>query len=148
MIIDRIGRSAAAAALFWAAAAPAETGAGATARIGHEIAGLVASWNRGDLEASLQSYCPSSEISWVNASGLTHGFDVFARSMREEFGQSPGTMGTMAMEVLESRELGDRGLVVVRWSIVRGGRRLMGGISSQLWAQCDGRMRIVFEHAS
>ena len=148
MIIGRIGRSTAAAALFWAAAAPAETAAGATARIGEEIAGLVASWNRGDLERALQSYCPRSDISWVNASGLTHGFEPFARSMREEFGRSPARMGTMTMEVLESRDLGERGLVVVRWSIVREGRRLMGGISSQLWAQCDGGMRIVFEHAS
>ena len=147
-MIGHIGRTAAVAALFWAAAAQAETSAGPAGRIEQEIAGLIASWNRGDLEAALQSYCPSSEISWVNGSGLTHGFEPFARSMREEFGQSPGTMGTMAMEVLESRDLGDRGLVVVRWSIVRDGRRLMGGISSQLWAQCEGRLRIVFEHAS
>ncbi len=58
MIIERIGRSTAAAVLFWAAAAPAETAAGATARIGQEIARLVGSWNRGDLEGALQSYPP------------------------------------------------------------------------------------------
>lgn len=148
MMSGRIGKGAAAMALLWAAPAAAEPAGGATGRVEQEIAGLVAMWNRGDLEGALGSYCPSNEISWVNASGLTHGFEPFARSMREEFGRAPERMGTMAMEVLESRALDDDGLVVVRWSIVRDGRRLMGGISSQLWSQCEGRMRIVFEHAS
>ena len=134
--------------LLCAGAAGAEPAA-APAAIQGEIAAMAAAWNRGDLEAALQSYCPSPELSWVSASGLTHGFEPFARSMREQFGRDPDAMGTMAAEALETRQLGDgSALVVLRWSITDEGRRLMGGISTQIWAQCQGRTRIVFEHAS
>jgi hypothetical protein len=69
--------------------------------------------------------------------------------MREEFGREPGAMGVLVIDVLESRDLGGAGsLAVVRWAISRGGARLMGGVSTQLWAECQGRRRVVFEHAS
>ncbi len=114
-----------------------------------QVSEQVALWNRGDLEGALRTYCPADDISWVNQGGLSHGYERFAQSMREEFGREPGAMGTLAIDVLESRDLGGGGsLVVVRWAITRGGTRLMGGVSTQLWGDCDGRMRILFEHAS
>lgn len=113
------------------------------------VAEQVALWNRGDLEGALRTYCPAADVSWVNHGGLSHGYERFAQSMREEFGRGPEAMGTLAIDVLESRDLGGgNSLVVVRWSITRGGARLMGGVSSQLWAPCQGQTRIVFEHAS
>jgi hypothetical protein len=147
--MNRAIKIAAAAALGCASPAVSHPADEASARIEQEIATQIRLWNGGDLEAVLQSYCPSAEISWVNGSGLSHGFERFARSMREEFGREPGAMGVLAIELLETRDLGDGGsLAVVRWSITRDGARLMGGISSQLWAECQGRRRVVFEHAS
>jgi hypothetical protein len=135
----------AAASLALAGHPETETTAAAEASVAEQVA----LWNRGDLEGALQTYCPAADISWVNHAGLSHGYERFARSMREEFGREPGAMGTLAVDLLESRDLGGgRSLVVVRWSITRGGARLMGGISTQLWADCAGRTRIVFEHAS
>ena len=113
------------------------------------VAEQVALWNRGDLEGALATYCPGADVSWVNHGGLSHGYERFAQSMREEFAGGPQAMGTLAIDVLESRDLGSgNSLVVVRWAISRGGARLMGGVSSQLWAPCQGQIRIVFEHAS
>lgn len=140
---------AALAALVAAAPAAAHPMTEGTDRLEREIAGQVALWNRGDLEAVLQTYCPSNEISWVSASGVSHGYERFARSMREEFGRGTASMGELSIDVLESRDLGEAGqLAVVRWSITRDGARLMGGISTQLWASCEGRLRVVLEHAS
>ncbi len=137
------------AVLTLAAPAFAHPTSDATNAVEREIAAQVDMWNGGELEAVLQTYCPSHEISWVNASGLSHGFERFARSMREEFGREPGAMGVLVIDVLESRDLGGAGsLAVVRWAISRGGAHLMGGVSTQLWAECQGRRRVVFEHAS
>jgi len=137
----------AASLLFVASAAGADPTPATDAE--RALEAQVADWNRGDLEAALQAYCPDSAISWVNASGLSHGFEPFARSMRESFAGRSEAMGTMVAERLETRDLGPGGtLLVIRWSIDRDGTRLMGGISSQLWAPCQGRTRIVFEHAS
>jgi Domain of unknown function (DUF4440) len=108
-----------------------------------------ATWNRGDLEGALAAYCPSSDIMWVNSSGVSRGFEGFQRSMRSMFGGGKDRMGQLAISVQDVRMFGDgSNLTIVRWSITRGGRRQMGGISTQLWSDCDGRMRIVFEHSS
>ena len=105
-------------------------------------------WNAGDLEGALAAYCPEPEITWVNRMGLTKGFDSFAEWMRRDFGD-PARMGRMTIDLLDVRAAsGDSALVSQRWDISRDGVRLMGGVSTQLWAPCRGRMRIVFEHGS
>lgn len=135
--------------LATASLAPAHPTMQATESAERQIAAQVALWNRGELEPVLGTYCPRDDIAWVNHGGLSHGYERFAQSMREEFGGGAGRMGTLAIDVLESRDLGAGGtLVVVRWAITRNGQRLMGGVSSQLWADCAGAMRVVFEHAS
>ncbi len=137
------------AGILTAALLAVHPGTETTALAERHVAEQVALWNVGDLEGALQTYCPAADISWVNHAGLSHGYERFAQSMREEFGRAPGAMGTLAIAVLESRDLGGgNSLVVVRWSITRDGARLMGGISTQIWADCEGRTRIVFEHAS
>jgi hypothetical protein len=129
--------------------APAAEASATDTPVARVIADQIAAWNGGDLEAALQAYCPSAQISWVNRSGLSHGFTPFAESMRAQFGRDRAAMGRLDMELLESRDLGEAGsLAVVRWSITRDGTRLMGGISTQFWAPCEGRLRVVLEHAS
>lgn len=128
------------------AAVPADRSAESARRA---LAAQTEAWNKGDLEGALEGYCPKADITWVNARGVTHGYDAFAQSMREEFGADAATMGVLTNTVIDSRGLGGgQSLVVVRWDITRDGERLMGGISTQLWASCQGRTRIVFEHAS
>ena len=105
-------------------------------------------WNRGDLESSLDAYCDTAEITWVSRSGISRGFERFAAAMRQDFAD-PARMGRFELEVLDARQAGgDGALVTLRWSISRGAERLMGGVSTQLWQPCRGRLRIVFEHAS
>jgi ketosteroid isomerase-like protein len=106
-------------------------------------------WNKGDIEAALDFYWKSPEIIWVNKAGVSQGFAGFAQAMRDEYAGRPEQMGVYSGEVLLAREVSpETGLIVVRWSIDRDGRRLMGGVSTQLWEQVDGAWRIVFEHAS
>lgn len=105
-------------------------------------------WNRGDLEASLDAYCPTPEITWVNRRGVSRGFQAFADGMRRDF-QDAARMGRYVFEMLDARAAGpDGALITFRWSISRGDERLMGGVSTQLWRPCEGRLRVVFEHAS
>ncbi|HEX8364312.1 MAG TPA: nuclear transport factor 2 family protein [Allosphingosinicella sp.] len=132
------------AALMMLADAPSGV-AGEAAR---GVQAQVAAWNRGDLEGALAAYCPERRITWVNRGGVTRGFDEFAASMRQDFSDR-GSMGRSEAELLETRPVGRRSaLVVLRWSITRDGRRLMGGVSTQLWERCRGRLRITLEHAS
>lgn len=112
------------------------------------LAAQVDAWNRGDLEAALAAYCDSRDIVWVNRKGVSRGFADFAAGMRADFADR-AMMGRYEAEILDRRVVGpEAALITVRWSIARGGKRLMGGISTQLWQPCGGRLRIVLEHAS
>jgi hypothetical protein len=106
-------------------------------------------WNRGDLEGALDLYWNSPELTFVDGSGVNRGFAAFAADLRKDFAGKIDSMGRYDGEVLEARDLdADTGLLVVRWAITREGRRIMGGVSTQLWERAGDRWRIVFEHAS
>ena len=106
-------------------------------------------WNKGDIEGALDLYWNSPEITFVSKAGVNRGFAAFARAMRDEYAGRPDQMGVYSGEVLLAKEISpETGLLVVRWSIDRDGRHLMGGVSTQLWEEVGGAWRIVFEHAS
>jgi uncharacterized protein (TIGR02246 family) len=133
-----------AAALMLFLSAPA----GVAGEAAGGVAAQVSAWNRGDLEGALEAYCSDPGVTWVNRSGVTRGFEAFAAAMRQDFAD-PAQMGRFEAEILETRALGRRAaLVALRWSISRDGRRLMGGVSTQIWERCRGRLRITLEHAS
>lgn len=113
------------------------------------LAQQMEAWNRGDLEGALQSYCPSEDIVWVNRAGFSRGYAGFAKSMRSVFAGGAAKMGQLKIDLVDVQTFGDgTSLMVVRWAITRDSKRLMGGISSQLWADCEGRMRVIFEHGT
>ena len=108
-----------------------------------------AAWNRGDLEGALKLYWNSADLTWASADGVTKGFDPFAFGLRRDYGGRPNLMGVYTGTVLEARTLApDTALLVVDWKVERDGRRLMGGVSTEIWKNVDGGWRIVFEHAS
>lgn len=134
----------------WAAHDPNEPFSGIPAgmRAESQIVRQMDRWNSGELEGALDSYCPTANIIWVNKSGVSRGYEAFASSMRQSFG-SRDRMGRLEVKILNEMNLGEnKSLVTVRWSINRRGSQVMGGVSTQLWALCGDRMRVVFEHAS
>jgi hypothetical protein len=87
-------------------------------------------------------------MTWVARSGVTRGFQRFAEAMRKDFTDA-ASMGVMHFQLLDSRPLGRRqALTTIRWEITKAGSRLMGGVSTQLWQRCRGKLRVVLEHAS
>ena len=120
-----------------AEAAPVEEASGAFRR-------QMEAWNSGNLEGALSAYWNSPEMTWVNKRGVEKGFATFAEAMRQD-----GAKGIYSGEVLHARRLSSKStLIVVRWAITDQGKRLMGGVSTQLWEVRDRRWKIVLEHAS
>ena len=108
----------------------------------------VAAWNSGNLEQALDAYCNTPKITWISRSGVSHGFDGFAASLRQDF-PDPNSMGRFVAQVLHKERISKKAvLLTISWSITREGKRLMGGTSTQLWKPCRGKLRIVLEHAS
>jgi hypothetical protein len=68
--------------------------------------------------------------------------------MRADFAE-PAAMGTYSADILDARNVGPNAAVIVfRWQIMRNGRRVMGGTSTQIWREINGSWRAVLEHAS
>ena len=128
------------------------TGRAATAPVEEALAALrtqMDAWNKQDLEAALSYYWNSPEMTWVNRKGVSFGIQEFAQSMRQDF-TDRSKMGTYDGKVLHATELRpDLVLIVLDWKIVdSSGKKLMGGVSSQLWQKMPGGWKAVFEHAS
>jgi uncharacterized protein (TIGR02246 family) len=113
-----------------------------------DLEAQIAAWNRGDLEAAFRAYWNSPDTTWVSKSGVQRGFAAFAQGMRTDFAD-PAAMGTYSAEVLDARSLSPSAAVIVsRWQIMKSGRRIMGGTSTQVWREIEGSWRAVLEHAS
>jgi uncharacterized protein (TIGR02246 family) len=134
-------------AVTLAMAAAAIAGPSEDARRGFQ--GQMDAWNRGDLNGALHKYRDDPDMLFVSKAGVERGLKGFHDAMQADFAGKPEKMGVYAGEVLEARDLGpDRALLVVKWSITLGQKRLFGGISTQIWQRFDSGWKIAVEHAS
>lgn len=108
----------------------------------------VAAWNTGDLETAMTYYWNSPNMLWVNRAGVQKGYADVLEAYKIDF-KDRSKMGKYSIDELYAEELKD-GLVlyVVRWKIELDGKKLMGGISSQLWKLVDGKWVVTVEHGS
>jgi hypothetical protein len=106
-------------------------------------------WNNQDMDGALSYYWNSEGMTWVNRKGISFGIAEFAKSMQSDFADK-SKMGHYDGKVLHSSELSpELVLLVLDWKIVNGeGKRMMGGISTQLWRKTASGWKVVFEHAS
>lgn len=112
------------------------------------LAGQVAAWNAGDLEAAMAFYRNSPDMIWISKSGVDKGYQSVLDAYLKDFADRT-KMGLYSYEPLHIESLSSACVYYVfRWRIELAGKRLMGGISSQLWKRIDGRWVITSEHAS
>lgn len=108
----------------------------------------VAAWNKGALEEAMTYYWNSPDMLWINRAGVQKGYEDVLEAYKLDF-KDRSKMGQYSVEELYA-ELLSEGIVlyVVRWKIELDGKKLMGGVSSQLWKPIDGKWVITIEHGS
>jgi ketosteroid isomerase-like protein len=112
------------------------------------LAGQVSAWNAGDLEAAMAFYRNSPDMIWISKSGVDKGYQSVLDAYRKDYADR-SKMGVYTYEPLHIESLSSACVYYVfKWKIELAGKRLMGGISSQLWKRIDGRWVITSEHAS
>ncbi len=110
--------------------------------------GQVDAWNAGDLRAAMDFYWNSPDMLWISKNGVDKGWQPVLDMFEQDFADR-STMGTYTYEPLHLENLGPAAaLYVIQWKIELDGKRLMGGISSQVWKKMDSRWVITSEHAS
>lgn len=109
--------------------------------------GQVAAWNAGDLEKAMGFYWNSPEMLWISRAGVEKGYAPVLEGYRKDFSDR-SKMGVYSYEALHIEKLSKRSVYYVfRWKIELNGKRMMGGVSSQVWKKVGGRWLITIEHA-
>lgn len=110
--------------------------------------GQVSAWNAGDLEKAMEFYWNSPEMLWIAKSGIEKGYAPVLEGYRKDFSDK-AKMGVYSYEPLHIEKLSKRTVYYTfRWKIELGGKKIMGGVSSQVWKKIGGHWRITSEHAS
>ncbi len=103
-------------------------------------------WNRDDLDAFMNGYWNSPELTFVSGGTVTKGWQQTLDGYKKRY-PDRAAMGTLAFSDLDVRELArDAALVSGRWHLERG--EPIGGRFTLLFRVKAGRWVIVYDHTS
>jgi len=104
-------------------------------------------WNRGDVDAFLEGYWRSPELTFSGSSGMARGWDGVLARYKKSY-PDRATMGQLTFSELEFRFLGpDAALVLGHWHLARRNGDV-GGVFSLVCQRFAEGWRIVHDHTS
>ena len=107
----------------------------------------VNAWNRGDIDAFLDGYWRSPDLSFGGPGGFTKGWDGVRDRYKKNYADR-AAMGTLDFSGLEFRFLGpDAALVLGHWHLKRD-KGDVGGVFSLVWQRFPEGWRIIHDHTS
>jgi len=105
-------------------------------------------WNRGDVNAFLEGYWHSPELTFSGSSGVARGFDGVRARYQKNY-PDRAAMGKLDFSGLEIRLLGsDAALVLGRWHLTRSQGDIGGVFSLVLQRFPSDGWRIIHDHTS
>ena len=120
---------------------------GDRAAISEALAAQRASWNQGDIDAFLEVYWHSPDLTFSGSNGITHGWDGERARYKKNYADRQ-SMGRLEFTDLEFRFLGqDAALVLGHWHLTRA-KGDIGGVFSLVWQRFPEGWRIIHDHTS
>jgi uncharacterized protein (TIGR02246 family) len=106
-----------------------------------------AGWNRGDVDAFVEGYWRSPDLTFSGSSGIARGWDGVLARYKKTYADRDA-MGQLQFSGLEFRFLGpDAALVLGHWHLTRA-KGDIGGIFSLVWQRFPEGWRIIHDHTS
>ena len=104
-------------------------------------------WNRGDVDAFLEGYWRSPELTFSGTTGVARGWDGVQARYKKSY-PDRAAMGQLDFSGLEFRFLGpDAALVLGKWHLKRE-KDDIGGVFSLVWQRFPEGWKIVHDHTS
>ena len=132
------------------ALAPAQTsGEHAADReaIGAVLRAQQSAWNRADVDAFLEGYWHSPELTFSGSNGVARGWDAVLARYKKNY-PDRAAMGQLSFSDLEFRFLGpDAALVLGKWHLQREKDEL-GGVFTLVWQRFPEGWKIIHDHTS
>jgi beta-aspartyl-peptidase (threonine type) len=154
MRINRIIAVAAISLTFFAGAVPAPKLKAASDERENERAAITKileaqqdNWNHGNVDAFLERYWHSPELTFSGSGGIARGWDGVLARYKKNY-PDRASMGQLDFSGLEFRFLGsDAALVLGHWHLARA-RGDIGGVFSLVWQRFPEGWRIIHDHTS
>ena len=106
-----------------------------------------AAWNRGDLDAFLEGYWHSPDVTFSGTGGTLRGWDAVLARYKKNYADR-AALGQLQFSGLEFRFLGrDAALVLGHWHLTRTSGDI-GGVFSLVWQRFPAGWRILHDHTS
>ena len=126
---------------------PASDRAADREAIGAVLRAQQSAWNRADVDAFLEGYWHSPELTFSGSSGVARGWDGVLARYKKSY-PDRAAMGQLDFSELEFRFLGpDSALVLGRWHLKREKDEL-GGVFSLVWQRFPEGWKIIHDHTS
>ena len=104
-------------------------------------------WNRGDVDAFLEGYWHSPELTFSGSNGIARGLDAVLLRYKKSY-PDRAAMGQLTFSDLEFRFLGpDAALVLGRWHLKRE-KDDVGGVFTLVWQRFPEGWKIIHDHTS
>ncbi len=117
-----------------------------TASVKHVLLQQVRDWNRGDIDAFMQGYWQSPDLSFSSAGTITRGWQQTLDNYHARYADRQA-MGRLAFSDLEMSALGpDELLVLGSWRLERD--IPIGGVFTLIFRRISQQWRIVHDHTS
>lgn len=104
-------------------------------------------WNRADVDAFLEGYWRSPELTFSGSNGVARGWDAVLARYKKSY-PDRAAMGQLSFSDLEFRLLGpDAALVLGKWHLQREKDEL-GGVFTLVWQRFPEGWKIIHDHTS
>ncbi len=115
--------------------------------IGAVLRAQQSAWNRADIDAFLEGYWHSPELTFSGSSGVARGWSGVMARYKKNY-PDRAAMGQLTFSELEFRFLGpDAALMLGRWHLKRE-KDDIGGVFSLVWQRFPEGWKIVHDHTS
>jgi ketosteroid isomerase-like protein/predicted peptidase len=111
------------------------------------LAEQIDAWNQGDVDAFMEHYWKSEELTFSSGGKITRGWKTTKENYKKRY-PTPERMGQVSFGGIEVTSLGDAAaLVLGRWNLQREPSPI-GGNFTLVFRRIDGRWVIVHDHTS
>ena len=106
-----------------------------------------AAWNSGDIEAFMEGYWNSPELSFIGKSGITKGWDETLLNYKKGY-PNKDAMGQLTFEVKKLRALSESVCIMNGKYTLQRKTDQPSGYFTLIWEKIDGRWLITSDHTS
>ena len=108
-----------------------------------------AAWNRGDLEAFMQGYWHSPEVTFFSGDTIVKGWEPTLQRYRDRYQSGGKEMGKLSFTDENIDMLGsDAAMVTARWHLQMSDGKKLEGLTTLLCKRTQEGWRIVHDHSS